>query len=368
MSISAIVPVWNGRELLARLLASLERRRAPARRSSWSSTTARRTALPNWRGARGARVIAMGRNAGFAAAVNRGIEEGRGMVAILNTDVELAPDYLEAARPAVNRRLSPRERFCEPATGPHRWHFRPDLPRRHRRGACGTGPPMGRLSTARARSVRRLGPPSCSAPSFFARWAAGGMLRILSGRCGFRVTLRRLGLHGPLCARRRVALAPRQRLAGTVACGNRAAHGTQPVLSGGAALSARDLRWPAHPSGPGPMGSGGVSAWRAVWPGCAASSQGLRHFQPRAWRSRRQESGAAGANSCEPTSGSFESCKPTGFDVLEVVFSADRWWGKVTHGIGHDSALLSSLITPRAEIGACLDAALATGSRSGGGG
>jgi GT2 family glycosyltransferase len=44
--------------------------------------------------ARGARVIPMGRNAGFAAAVNRGIRESRGeWIAVLNSDVELAPDY-----------------------------------------------------------------------------------------------------------------------------------------------------------------------------------------------------------------------------------------------------------------------------------
>src|SRR6202044_1100045 len=43
---------------------------------------------------RGARVIAMGRNAGFAAAVNRGIRESRAeWIAVLNSDVELAPDY-----------------------------------------------------------------------------------------------------------------------------------------------------------------------------------------------------------------------------------------------------------------------------------
>jgi GT2 family glycosyltransferase len=47
---------------------------------------------------RGARVIAMGRNAGFAAAVNRGIRDCGsrfGAIAVLNSDVELAPDYLE---------------------------------------------------------------------------------------------------------------------------------------------------------------------------------------------------------------------------------------------------------------------------------
>ncbi|MGA3099899.1 MAG: glycosyltransferase, partial [Bryobacteraceae bacterium] len=44
--------------------------------------------------ARGARVIPMGRNAGFAPAVNRGIRESRGdWIAVLNTDVELVPDY-----------------------------------------------------------------------------------------------------------------------------------------------------------------------------------------------------------------------------------------------------------------------------------
>ena len=43
----------------------------------------------------GARVISMGHNAGFAAAVNRGIREARcDSVAVLNSDVELGPTYL----------------------------------------------------------------------------------------------------------------------------------------------------------------------------------------------------------------------------------------------------------------------------------
>jgi GT2 family glycosyltransferase len=95
MKISAIVPVWNGRDLLARLLTTLEAQTRPVAEvlivDNGSTDGAPGLAL-----ARGARVIAMGRNAGFAAAVNRGIREaGHPLVAILNSDVELAPDYLE---------------------------------------------------------------------------------------------------------------------------------------------------------------------------------------------------------------------------------------------------------------------------------
>ena len=43
----------------------------------------------------GARVVVIGSNRGFAHAVNRGIEEaGGGWIAVLNNDVELAPDWL----------------------------------------------------------------------------------------------------------------------------------------------------------------------------------------------------------------------------------------------------------------------------------
>jgi GT2 family glycosyltransferase len=95
MNISAIVPVWNGRELLARLLATLEAQSRPAAELLIIDNGSTDGA-PDMAHARGARVIAMGRNAGFAAAVNRGISEaGHPLVAILNSDVELASDYLE---------------------------------------------------------------------------------------------------------------------------------------------------------------------------------------------------------------------------------------------------------------------------------
>jgi GT2 family glycosyltransferase len=95
MKISAIVPVWNGRELLAGLLATLAAQSRPAAELLVIDNGSTDGA-PELARARGARVIAMGRNAGFAAAVNRGIREAaHPLVAILNSDVSLAPDYLE---------------------------------------------------------------------------------------------------------------------------------------------------------------------------------------------------------------------------------------------------------------------------------
>jgi GT2 family glycosyltransferase len=93
MSIAAIVPVWNGRPLLERLIASLERQTRPATEFIVVDNGSTDGA-PEFARQRGARVIPMGRNAGFAAAVNRGIRESRAeWVAVLNSDVELAPDY-----------------------------------------------------------------------------------------------------------------------------------------------------------------------------------------------------------------------------------------------------------------------------------
>jgi GT2 family glycosyltransferase len=95
MKISAIVPVWNGRDLLARLLTTLEAQRLPVAELLIVDNGSTDGA-PEMARLRGARVIAMGRNAGFAAAVNRGIREAaHPLLAILNSDVELAPDYLE---------------------------------------------------------------------------------------------------------------------------------------------------------------------------------------------------------------------------------------------------------------------------------
>ena len=94
MRLTAIVPVWNGRDLLARLLSSLEAQTQPISEVLVIDNGSTDGA-PDFARSRGARVIAMGRNAGFAAAVNRGIAESRSeLLAVLNNDVELASDYL----------------------------------------------------------------------------------------------------------------------------------------------------------------------------------------------------------------------------------------------------------------------------------
>jgi GT2 family glycosyltransferase len=100
MTVAAVVPVWNGRECLGHLLASLASQTQAAAElivvDNGSTDGAPELAREH-----GARVIAMGRNAGFAAAVNRGIREcglleiRPDSIAVLNSDVELSPDYLE---------------------------------------------------------------------------------------------------------------------------------------------------------------------------------------------------------------------------------------------------------------------------------
>jgi GT2 family glycosyltransferase len=93
--ITAIVPVFNGREHLGRLLDSLD---AQTRLidETLIIDNGSTDGAPELARERGAHVIAMGRNAGFAPAVNRGIHEARGeWLAILNSDVVLKRDYLE---------------------------------------------------------------------------------------------------------------------------------------------------------------------------------------------------------------------------------------------------------------------------------
>ncbi len=95
MRAAVVVPCRDGRRWLPGLLASVrEQTRVPDRvlvvddaSQDGSADVAR---------AEGADVLVLERNVGFAAAANRGIEAaGTDAVALVNTDVVLAPDWLE---------------------------------------------------------------------------------------------------------------------------------------------------------------------------------------------------------------------------------------------------------------------------------
>ncbi len=93
MTVSAVIPHWNRRDLLAKLFASM--RGQPFDEiivvDNGSSDDSADFAEQN-----GARVVRLKTNLGFAAAVNRGIAVAKGdWIAILNNDVILDPDWLE---------------------------------------------------------------------------------------------------------------------------------------------------------------------------------------------------------------------------------------------------------------------------------
>lgn len=92
---TAVIPTWNRRDLLLNLFQSLGAQTRPFNEiivvdngsTDDSAELAERA---------GAKVLRLGRNVGFAAAVNRGIEAADAdWVAILNNDVTLEPDWLE---------------------------------------------------------------------------------------------------------------------------------------------------------------------------------------------------------------------------------------------------------------------------------
>jgi len=100
---SVVVPVWNGRRWLPGLLASLRAQTAPPLEivavDNGSADGSREWLAEH---APEVRVLALGHNTGFAFAANRGIEAARGeAVALVNTDVELEPEWLERALAAL---------------------------------------------------------------------------------------------------------------------------------------------------------------------------------------------------------------------------------------------------------------------------
>ena len=95
MKVAAIVPHWNRRALLQTLLENLS-----AQIRGFDEVivvdNGSTDGSPELAERAGARVVRLSRNAGFAAAVNRGIEScAADWVAILNNDVTLASDWLD---------------------------------------------------------------------------------------------------------------------------------------------------------------------------------------------------------------------------------------------------------------------------------
>jgi len=110
MDVAVIVPNWNGRRWLAQCLQALsEQTRPPAEivivdnGSTDGSLSILDARAPPASGPR-VTTIRLGHNTGFACAANRGIEAAASeAVALVNTDVVLAPDWLERMAERLQR-------------------------------------------------------------------------------------------------------------------------------------------------------------------------------------------------------------------------------------------------------------------------
>jgi GT2 family glycosyltransferase len=95
MTVAAVIPHWNRRDLLDPLFTSLHAQTQPFDEVILvdNGSTDHSADLAE---SHHAKVLRLGKNLGFAAAVNRGIQStSADWIAILNNDVTLAPDWLE---------------------------------------------------------------------------------------------------------------------------------------------------------------------------------------------------------------------------------------------------------------------------------
>ena len=101
--VTVVIPVWNRRDLLEKLLQTIDRQTRPVAAVvvvDSGSADGAPEAAERW----GARVIRLGRNAGFTRAVNRGIAEVQTeWTALVNSDVELADDWIERLEAAAEQ-------------------------------------------------------------------------------------------------------------------------------------------------------------------------------------------------------------------------------------------------------------------------
>jgi hypothetical protein len=101
--VAVVVPNWNGRRWLPGLVASLRAQTRPADEVVVVDNGSTDGSLA-WLEEAGVRTVALGENTGFAAAVNRGIAATTsGAIALVNTDVELEPDWIARAVARLER-------------------------------------------------------------------------------------------------------------------------------------------------------------------------------------------------------------------------------------------------------------------------
>jgi len=105
MEVAVVVPNWNGRRWLERCLEGLSAQTTPASEviivDNGSTDGSTRMPAPD---GLPLRIIELGRNTGFAFAANRGLEAASApAVALVNTDVVLAPDWIERTSNALAR-------------------------------------------------------------------------------------------------------------------------------------------------------------------------------------------------------------------------------------------------------------------------
>ena len=94
MSVSVVIPNWNGSQRLETLLKQLPAQTSPIAEIIVVDNGSEDNSV-EIAASLGARVIRFQHNLGFSAAVNRGVEEcSSTLVAILNNDVRLQPDWL----------------------------------------------------------------------------------------------------------------------------------------------------------------------------------------------------------------------------------------------------------------------------------